>query len=290
MTGPSNPLPANNNPGFAPDFYRAFVYPAHPTNILSGTNTPLGFVMHTPEEPWDNNESTPVYFAGANRDASTHYYLDSDGDVYQLVDEQRPAIANGVLGRPHPVWANPGISLNRQTLSAEIEGFAASIQNTLIPGQPQFNSLVELVRNRCQVYGIPTDRAHVIGHYEVANNRSDPGAGFPWDALIAAINTMSKYAIRWTGNQQDFVLVIRHRVDNNLWARVHSNGAYQDWQQLPGGEVGGDPVLTANEAAVNVACRLPNGAIGIWAYYNDAWHFDGDVGGSVDPEEVAPKR
>jgi N-acetyl-anhydromuramyl-L-alanine amidase AmpD len=184
----SEPLPPNSNPSFAPDYPLAIVYPAHQTNYRTPAghggvpNRPRGCVLHTPEEPADNVESTPAFFAQPNREASTTYYLDNDGDVYQLVPESCMAIANGVEGKPYPSWADPSTSLNWQSFSIEIEGRAATIHETLTPAQ--WASLIALIRHRCGHYGIPLDREHIIGHYQVSNQRSDPGAGFPWDALM----------------------------------------------------------------------------------------------------------
>lgn len=181
------------NPSFAANYPGAIVFPAHWTNYFTpgsgfGPMRPRGFVLHTPEEPADDVESTPAYFAGANRQASTHYYIDNDGDVYQCVSEDWFAFANGVRNKPYPAWADPSHSLNWQTLSVEIEGFAATIQDTMPVGGPQWLSLLALLRHRCAHYAIPLDREHVIGHYQVADNRSDPGALFPWDALIRDLN------------------------------------------------------------------------------------------------------
>ena len=178
---------------FTPDYPGAIVYPAHPTNYYrpedhSGVpNRPRGWVLHTPEEDADNVESTPVYFAGANRHASTIYYLDNDGDVYQLVPERCAAIANGVIGKPYPSWADRSTSLNWQSLNVEIEGRGHTIHQTMPVGGVQFNALVRLIKHRAAAYGFPVDREHVIGHYQVSNERSDPGAKFPWDALMAAL-------------------------------------------------------------------------------------------------------
>lgn len=177
---------------FIADYPGAIVFPAHPTNYyrpneapqFHAPNWPRGWVLHTPEEPADDNESTPAFFAAPNRSASTHYYMDSDGDVYQLVPENCAAIANGVIGKPYPAWADPAHSLNWQALSVEIEGFAATIQHTLIRGGPQWRGLVALIRDRARAYAIPLDREHIIGHYQVSNQRSDPGAWFPWVALM----------------------------------------------------------------------------------------------------------
>jgi N-acetyl-anhydromuramyl-L-alanine amidase AmpD len=171
-----------------PDYPGAIVLEAHPTNWRTYQNVPKGWVLHTPEEPADNNETTPAFFAAPNRQASTHYYLDNDGDVYQMVAERYSPIANGVLGKPYPSWANRNTSLNSQSLNVEIEGRAATIHETMAVPGPQFDSLVRLIRHRANFYGFPPDREHIIGHYQVSIDRSDPGAKFPWAALIAALN------------------------------------------------------------------------------------------------------
>lgn len=174
------------------DYPGAIDYPAHPTNFYlpenhgGVPNKPRGWVLHTPEEPSDNYESTPVYFSQAHpgAEASTHYYLDNDGDVYQMVPERCAAIANGVIGKPYPAWANPNTSLNWQSLNVEIEGYGHSIHLTMLRGGPQWQGLLKLIKHRAAAYGFPADRVHTIGHYQVASNRSDPGPLFPWDALI----------------------------------------------------------------------------------------------------------
>lgn len=157
------------------DYPGAIDYPAHKTNTLGPPNTPKGFVLHTPEEAADGYPGTPYWFAQKHpgQEGSTTYFVSFLGFVYQCVPESEAAIANGVLGKPYPAWANPAVSLNRQTLSVEIEGYAATIADTISPAQK--TALLNLIRHRCEAHGIPLDRQHIIGHYEVANNRSDPG-------------------------------------------------------------------------------------------------------------------
>lgn len=178
-------------PAFAADYPGAVVFPAHEDNAYNpqahgAPNRPRAFILHTPEEPADSYPSTPHWFAQyhPNQRGSTHYFVSFTGDVYQCVPETWGAIANGLDGKPRPAWAGPE-SLNWQTLSVEIEGYAASIGQTLAVGGPQWRALVTLVRHRCQHYGIPADRAHLMGHYELSVNRTDPGAGFPWAAFMA---------------------------------------------------------------------------------------------------------
>lgn len=152
--------------------------PAHPTNILtSRPNVPKVSVLHTPEEDADDIEVTPTYFQLPNRDASTHAYADSDGDYYVLVPETQGAIANGVtrLTRPYPADTDPSYSLNYQSRSIEIEGRAHSIHLTCQRGSAQWQTVVRWVLDGYIDWGIPLDRAHTIGHYEVASDRTDPG-------------------------------------------------------------------------------------------------------------------
>lgn len=162
------------------------------TNGVALVNVPKAIVLHTPEEPADDYESTPHYFATPGVAAGTHYYLDNDGDVYQMLEESECPYANGNRGGVNrtwkgavdqwPPWATQGVTLNGQTLSIEMEGYAASIGKTWTDAM--HNSLVAWIKNRAAHYGIPLDRDHIIGHFEVATDRVDPGSTFPWDRLM----------------------------------------------------------------------------------------------------------
>ena len=162
---------------FTPDIPGIQVVPAHPTNVLREVNVPRALVIHTPEEPADDYESTPIWFQRPNIGGSTHYYADNDGDYIQCVPDRFGAIANGLKGKPRPVWALlvPEPSLNYQTLSIEVEGYAAAMPRTCPPGSRQWLSVRNWIISRGLVYGIKIDRVHIVGHYELATDRSDPG-------------------------------------------------------------------------------------------------------------------
>ena len=59
-------------------------------NPKDGTyaNVPKGWVLHTPEEKADAIPVTPYYFQTPNLSASTHYFVATNGDVYQMVREK----------------------------------------------------------------------------------------------------------------------------------------------------------------------------------------------------------
>ncbi len=168
---------------FDPDIPSAIVVPAHETNVLRAVNRPRVLVLHTPEEPADERAATPIYFQTPFRGASTHYFASWGGNLYQLVPEANGALANGVLGKPYPADTDPAVSLNYQSLSIEIEGYAATIAETLTAAQRA--TVARWIADCARRHGIPLDRQHVIGHYEVASNRSDPGT-LDIDDLIAA--------------------------------------------------------------------------------------------------------
>ena len=179
-------------PMFKADYPGAIVAPCdasncyNPANHGGVTNRPLAFVLHTPEEPADNWASTPRWFAQYHpaQAGSTTYFVSFTGDVYQILPESWGAIANGLDGKPRPAWAGPSGSLNWLSLSVEIEGYANSIGSTLRVGSPQWQALVRLIKHRCAAWRIPLDRQHVVGHYELSTARTDPGATFPWAALM----------------------------------------------------------------------------------------------------------
>ncbi len=177
--------------------------PAHPSNYAAAAARPysgaarrmLAICYHTPEEPWDDNEVTPAWFQDPRANASTHYYADSDGDLYQMVRDADFAWAQGVrsrdLSHPRPVWwRDEYISYNVCLISIEIEGYAHAIGKTFRPGSRQFEAVAAWSAYICQKYGIPISRTHHIGHSELTRQKTDPGPDFPWTALLARIEEM----------------------------------------------------------------------------------------------------
>ena len=241
---------------FKPDIKGAIVVPAHETNILRPVNEPLVLVLHTPEEPADDYESTPVWFQRPNVGGSTHYYADNDGDLYQLVPERNGAIANGVTtGMRYPIRTNSNISLNYQSLSIEIEGFAISMHRTCRPGSRQWNLVVNWIISRCTRYRIPINRRNVIGHYEVASNRSDPGTldidrivdeafDIYWESELGDDEVVS-FLIKQRGTSYTFVsngtsrtyvsdaVALKELQDIGVWPQVVKVASKEALDQIP---------------------------------------------------------
>lgn len=188
----------------APDYpvANAGWYPLHPKRKSNYgiPNQIVGLCIHTPEEPSDDIEVTPRFFrqdpAVNGSSGGTHYYHDSDGDVVQMCRDLDTPHAQGVRSTgPNPnvrlprpdIWKPEYISYNCMFLSTEVEGEAHNLHLTMIPGRKQWKSLVDWCAAKCRQYGIPVDRKHILGHWELATDRTDPGKWFQWDTLIKEV-------------------------------------------------------------------------------------------------------
>lgn len=178
--------------------------PAHRSNFFAARIKPysaaprtfVAICYHTPEEPWDDHEVTPAWFEDPRANASTHYYADSDGDLYQMVRDADFAWAQGVrrpdLILPRPSWwRDEYVSYNTCMLSIEIEGYARTIGETFRPGSRQFETVATWSAHICEQYGIPIDRRYHVGHSELTRQKSDPGVDFPWEALLDRVREKS---------------------------------------------------------------------------------------------------
>ena len=152
----------------------------------------VAIAYHTPEEDFDSIEVTPRVFQDPKHQASTGYYADSDGDLYQMVRDRDFAWGQGTRDwntvKPRPGWWRPEyVSYNTCMLSIEIEGRARDIGETFTPGSRQFQTVAAWAAHVCRRYGIPVDREHHVGHSQLSTTRGDPGPAFPWPALLAEI-------------------------------------------------------------------------------------------------------
>ena len=205
------------------DYSKAIVIPAYEGNYgyRGSYNQPKAIVLHTPEEPADDWESTPNWFANPNAHASTHYYLDNDGDVIQMVPEVQGAYAQGVRSRQRiwkgaagksPPWAED-TNLNLWAISIEMEGYAATIHRTMPRGGVQWLSLLTWIQYVTSKYDIPIDRDHIVGHDEVASHKRDPGILFDWDALMEDLNSVSNLltVLKRTRDELDVAIELLER-------------------------------------------------------------------------------
>ncbi|MEI8165316.1 MAG: N-acetylmuramoyl-L-alanine amidase [Chloroflexales bacterium] len=130
--------------------------------------TPTLLVIHY-TATWTAN-SPRSWLCNPSSQVSAHYLIDRDGTVDALVD---PADAAWHAGASH--WLEHRSvrgSLNATSLSYELVN---PNNGKTLATAPQIDALARLLARDALTYGIPLDRQHVVGHYEIAPGRkTDP--------------------------------------------------------------------------------------------------------------------
>jgi len=157
---------------------------------------------------------TRAAFAHAAHEASAHYGIGSDGQIWQFVRDEDTAWANGPIRQPNLAavpWIADcvarNVNPNRVTISIEWEGMHAggrwagvpwagatletllrgSVRGWWAPTAAQYAAGVALHRALLTRWGIAADRAHVCRHsdFDAVGKWFCPGEGFPLAQLIA---------------------------------------------------------------------------------------------------------
>ena len=129
-------------------------------------------------------EGTLSHFATPNTYASAHYTVGTDGKVGQSVREKDVG------------WHAGNLSYNQTSVGIEHAGFV-EYPSTYFT-EAMYRSSAKLTAYLCKKYGIPIDRAHVIGHNEVPDpddpgwyggidNHTDPGSGWDWARYMSYV-------------------------------------------------------------------------------------------------------
>lgn len=156
------------------DYGPAHWVPADPSNYSSGRSAAITtVVVHVTQGSY---AGTISWFQNPSSDVSAHYVIrSSDGDVTQMVRE-RDTAWHARSGNPYSV-------------GLEHEGF---VDDPSWFTDAMYRSSAALTRHLADRYGIPKDRAHIVGHHEVpGNDHTDPGPHWDWDyymQLIGGVN------------------------------------------------------------------------------------------------------
>ena len=111
-------------------------------------------------------------------EVSSHYLINPDGQVYQLVPEARRAWHAG-----RGSWAGE-TDMNARSIGIEIANGGHKYGSPPF-GDVQIETVIALCKDIAARHGIPATR--VLGHSDIAIGRKiDPGEMFPWDRLAAA--------------------------------------------------------------------------------------------------------
>ncbi len=142
-------------------------------------------VLHTTE---GGLQATLNEFQSSPRHVSAHYVVARDGRVFQMVSEDQIAFHAGFVSAG-PESRFLGTNPNAYSIGIEI------VNPSIIRGPVDFPmaqkvAVFALVKDVVERNHIPIDRDHLVGHSEIdPTSRKDPGPGFPWDELLAYLQT-----------------------------------------------------------------------------------------------------
>lgn len=160
----------------AVDYPPAEWQPAYSGNYTSSTRpgsyTVDRVIIHVTEETYAD---TLAIFRDPQRQVSAHYVVRSaDGHVAQCVREADIA------------WHAGNWGYNTRSIGIEHEGWEdqpAYFTDALYEQSARLTAAI------CARYGIPRDREHIIGHYQVpGTDHTDPGPAWDWVRYIRLVN------------------------------------------------------------------------------------------------------
>lgn len=136
-------------------------------------------VIHTTEGQGSGNIS---YLLSNTRQVSAHYLVMRTGAVYQFVPEEKKA------------WH--ASCWNARSVGIEHEGFASNrnpYTGAAVPfTDATYQSSARLVSWIADKWGIPKDRAHIVGHGDAelsnCNDHWDPGPYWDWNRYLTLVN------------------------------------------------------------------------------------------------------
>lgn len=164
----------------------------HNCSLVPGTNAPCSYfpanrpkdytithvVIHDSEGTALDDLNT---FQDPNSEATSHYIVDTDGTVYQVVHEKNIAFHAGNL------W------MNQHSIGIEHAGYDAT--GYLWYNATQYLSSAKLVAYLLKKYHIPLDHDHIVSHATVPTptlattpNHVDPGPYWLWTYYLNLIH------------------------------------------------------------------------------------------------------
>lgn len=152
------------------DYPSALWVPADPNNYATGRSAAIDkVVVHVTQGSYAGSIS---WFQDPVSEVSAHYVVrSSDGQITQMVRDSDTAYH--------------ARSANASALGIEHEGF---IDDPSWFTDPMYRSSAALTAYLCDRYGIPKDRAHIIGHSEApGNDHTDPGPYWDWTRYMELV-------------------------------------------------------------------------------------------------------
>ncbi len=161
---------------FAADFPDAEVCPSPNFGERAAGKSVDMIILHY--TGMESTEKAQAWLCNPQSQVSSHYLVQEDGRVVQMVPETKRAWHAG-----KSFWRGE-TDINSRSIGIEIAnpGHAYDYPDF---STEQIRSVIELCRNCVAKWAIPVDR--VLGHSDVAPGRKvDPGEKFPWSSLFDA--------------------------------------------------------------------------------------------------------
>ncbi|XUL92661.1 N-acetylmuramoyl-L-alanine amidase [Streptomyces galilaeus] len=162
----------------AVDYPSAEWQPATSSNYTASSRPgsyPVDYVViHVTQETYS---STLSIFQNPKKKVSAHYLVRSaDGHVAQCVREARIA------------WHAGNWDYNTRSIGIEHEGW---VDQPAYFTDALYEQSARLTAAICAKYGLPKDRSHIIGHYEVpGTDHTDPGPNWDWTRYIRLVTSV----------------------------------------------------------------------------------------------------
>lgn len=156
------------------DYGPALWVPASTSNYTAGRSAAINkVVVHVTQGSYAGAIS---WFQNPAAQVSAHYVIrSSDGQITQMVRNRDTA------------WH--ARSANSSSLGIEHEGW---VDNPSWFTDSMYRSSAALTKHLCDTYGIPKDRAHVVGHNELPDNdHTDPGPHWNWTYYMQLVGGTS---------------------------------------------------------------------------------------------------
>ncbi|MFB7187848.1 peptidoglycan-binding protein [Streptomyces sp. NPDC056230] len=154
----------------SPDYPSALWVPANANNFAVGRSAKIDkVIIHVTQGSYAGSIS---WFQDPVAEVSAHYVVrSSDGQITQMVRDSDTAYH--------------ARSANASALGIEHEGF---IDDPSWFTDTMYRSSAALTKYLCDRYGIPKDRAHIIGHSEApGNDHTDPGPYWDWTRYMELV-------------------------------------------------------------------------------------------------------
>lgn len=174
----------------SPDYPLAGWAPAAATNFTV-SDRPVSYqvnmiVIHSTEGSYT---SAKTAFQNPNRHGSAHYVISRTGRIAQMVLEQDIA------------WHAGNWDYNTRAIGIEHEGYSG------VPGSftpIEYRTSAHLAASICSRWGVPIDRQHIIGHYQVpdpnnpalgggSEHHTDPGPYWDWNYFMYKAKAYARY-------------------------------------------------------------------------------------------------